>query len=103
MPNAGANGKSAMPAAASTNPASTSGSRPRPRARGAVRGRAGPRHQQEQQHVVDRHHRADGGAVIAERVAHERRHEGAEQRSGDAGEESAQSDDQAGEIGRRAG
>ena len=32
--------------------------------------------------------------MIAERVPHERRHEGAQERSGDAGEETAQADDQ---------
>jgi hypothetical protein len=32
-----------------------------------------PRHQQEQQHVVDRHHHADGRAMLAELVAHEDR------------------------------
>ena len=59
---------------------------------------AAPRHEQEQQHVVDRHDHADGGAVVAERVAHQRRHEGAEERPGDAGEEAAQADDRACQI-----
>ena len=36
--------------------------------------------------------------MVAERVAHERRDEGAEQRAGDTGEESAEPDDGAGEV-----
>ena len=70
---------------------------------GAVRRRAGPGHEQEQQHVVDGHHGPDGRAMLAERVAHERRDERAEERSGDAGEESAQADDQEREVWRPRG
>ena len=82
------------------SPERTIGRRPRPRRAGAVRGRAGPGHEQEQQHVVDRHDGADGGAMLAERVPHERRDERAEERSGDAGEESAQADEQQREVRR---
>ena len=69
---------------------------------GAVRDRSGPRHEQEQEHVVDGHDRPDGGAVVAERVAHEQRDEGAEEGSSDAEEESAKADDQQGAV-RRSG
>ena len=65
---------------------------------GAVRNRAGQWHEQEQEHVVDGHDRPDGGAVVAERVAHERRDEGAEERAGDAEEESAKAHDQQGAV-----
>ena len=95
MPNLADDGNSAMPAAASTNPARTM-RQATPAARaGAVRGRTGPGHEQEQQHVVDGHDGADGGAMLAERVAHEGRDERAEERAGDAGEESAQAHEQA--------
>ena len=60
---------------------------------GAVGHHAGHRHEQEQQEVVDRHHAADGGAVVTQRVAHEERHERAEQRTGHPGEQAAQADD----------
>jgi hypothetical protein len=66
---------------------------------GAIRGRTGQRHEQEQQHVVDGHDAADGRAMLAEGVAHERRHEVTEDRSGDAGEESAHTDEQQGAVG----
>ena len=68
-------------------------SAPPPRA-GAVRRGAGQGHEQQEQEVVDGHDGPDGRAMIAEGVPHERRHEGAQERSGDAGEEAAQADDQ---------
>ena len=87
-----------MPTAASTNPASTIGSRPPPPARARSEGAPAQRHEQEQQHVVDGHHGADEGAMVAQRVAHEERDEGAEQRTGDTGKEAAEADEQGGEI-----
>ena len=82
-----------MPAAASTNPVSTIGRRPRPPA--LARSDAAPAQgTRSRSDVVDGHDGADGRAMVAERVAHERRDEGAEQRTGDAGEESAQADEQ---------
>ena len=73
-----------MPADASTKPERTSGSRLRPRALSAVRRGARPRHEQEHQHVVDRHDDADERAMLAEHVADERRQECADERTGDA-------------------
>ena len=70
---------------------------------GAVRRRAGPGHEQEQQHVVDGHDGPDGGAMVAECVAHEGRDERADERAGDAGEESAQADEQQGNVWRPRG
>ena len=64
--------------AASTNPAEHEGQAAPAAGAGAVRGRAGPGHEQEQQHVVDGHDGPDRGAMLAERVAHERRDERAE-------------------------
>jgi hypothetical protein len=57
-----------------------------------------PGHQEQQQDVVDRHHRADRGAVFADRIPHEQRNERAEQRTGHTGEEAAQPDEQAREV-----
>ena len=57
-----------------------------PSGAGAVGGRSPPWHEQKQQHVVDRHHRTNGGALLAERVTHEGRDESAEQGSGNTGE-----------------
>ena len=51
--------------------------------------RAGPRHEEEQKEVVDRHDDADRGAVIAERVAYERRYERAQEGTGHADEQAA--------------
>ena len=65
---------------------------------GAIGQRAGQGHEQEQEHVVDRHHRADQGASFPERVADQNRHECREQRAGDTGKEAAEADDQAGDI-----
>ena len=79
-----------MPAARSTRPDEHDGQAAAPAGAGAVRRRAGPGHEEEQQHVVDGHDGPDGGAMLAERVAHEGRDERAEERAGDAGEESAE-------------
>jgi hypothetical protein len=70
MPNIAEEGNNAIPHDASTRPESTMGRRPRPRGVGAVRGRTGPRHEQ-QQNVVDGHDQTNGGAMLAERVPHE--------------------------------
>src|SRR5687768_9052730 len=69
----------------------------------AVRRCTGPWYGEEKQHVVDRHHRADAGPLVAERVTHEGRHEGAEQRAGDPGEEASQSDAEADAVRRALG
>ena len=76
------------------------GQAPGAAAGGAIRRRAGPGHQQQQQDVVDRHHEADEGAMIAERLPHQQRDEVAEQGPGDAREQPAETDDRAGEIRR---
>jgi hypothetical protein len=68
---------------------------PAPARPGSVGHGARPGYQQEQQHVVERHHHADERPLIAERVADERRHEHAQERPGDAGEEAPEADDQA--------
>ena len=47
---------------------------------GAIGEDTGQRHQQQQEHVVDRHHRADEGAPVAQGVPHENRDERGEQR-----------------------
>ena len=66
---------------------------------GAIGRHARPRHEHQQQDVVDGHHRADGGAVIAERVPDEERHEGAEERAGDSVKQSPEAHQHADEIG----
>ena len=89
-----------MPAAASTSPVRTIGQATPSAGAGAVRGRTGPGHEQEEQHVVDGHDGPDGGAMLAERVAHEWRDKRTDERSGDADEESAQADEQQRAVGR---
>ena len=98
MPATTGEAKSAMPADASTNPASTMTQAAAAAGARAIRCRSGPGHEQEEQDVVDRHHRPDGGAPLADRGLHEQRDERAEERTGDTREESAQSDDDAGAI-----
>jgi hypothetical protein len=93
MPNDTENGKSAIPA-------EYDGQAPGAAAGGAVRRCTGPRHQQQQQDVVDRHHEADEGAMIAERLPHQQRDEVAQKGPGDAREQPAETDDRAGEIRR---
>ena len=60
-----------------------------------IRHEAGPRHQQEQQHVVDRHHHADDRAMAAKLVPHEDRDERTQQRPGDAIKQTTETDEQA--------
>ena len=88
-----------MPAAASSETAQDDRQPAPPAGAAAVRRGAGPRHQKKEEHVVDGHDRADGGAVVAEHIADERRDEVAQQRTGDAGEQAAQPDNQAGLVG----
>ena len=102
-PNAADAGNSAMPGGGEDEArrARSAGGRG-PRALARSDAAPGPGHQQEQQHVVDRHHGADRGAMVAERVAHQRRDERAEERAGDAGEEPAQADEASVRNGVRA-
>ena len=61
MPNLGDEGNSAMPARGQHEPGEHDQRQaPRAAGAGAVRRRAGPGHEQEEQHVVDGHDGADG-------------------------------------------
>jgi hypothetical protein len=64
----------------------------------AIRRRAGPGHEQKQQHVVDGHHGADEGAPVAQRVGDEERDERAQERAGHAEEQPAEPDHRAGHV-----
>ena len=68
MPSAADAANSAMPTAASTNPPSTIGEPATAACARAIRSRTCPGHEQQQQDVVDRHDRPDGGALVAERA-----------------------------------
>ena len=68
--------------------------------RRAIRRRAGQGDEQEQQDVVDGHHGANRGPLIADGIAHEWWDESAQQRAGDTREQSAESDHQAKGIRR---
>ena len=87
-----------MPVDASTKPASPMPRRLRPLALAPSEAGSGPGHEQEEQDVVDRHHRPDGGAPLADRGLHEQRDERAEEWTRDTRKESTQPDHGAGAI-----
>ena len=94
MPSAAEAGNTAMPTRGQHEPRDHDRQAPPPAARARSESDAGQRHEQQQEHVVDRHHRADEGAPVAQRVAHENRDECGEQRAGDTGKEAAEPDEQ---------